>query len=188
MIAIGACLVACLLVAGMIIAWKVHQPAPSTDAAAAAVPSPAAELAEPPKPAANLPVAPGVVATEEELAKPWSSKRFTYRDPMLDTDVPAMVVRLPRGGYWAFSLIEPFGTCELEYVTNLQRLQSVYDFQSDHPLVGDPCNHAVFDLLQWGGPPSAEVRGAPVKGMGVRPPLAIEIVQRGKEILATKIE
>lgn len=188
MTAIAVCLVACLLVAGMVIAWKLHQPAPSADSTDTVVPSPSSELAEPAKPAANLPVAPGVVATEEELAKPWSSKRFMYHDEMLDADVPAMVVRLPQGGYWGFSLIEPFGTCQLEYVTNLARLQSLYDFQSDHPMVGDPCNHAVFDLLQWGGPPSAEVRGAPVKGMGVRPPLAIEIVQHGKEILATKIE
>ncbi|HTX15668.1 MAG TPA: hypothetical protein VMD77_10265 [Candidatus Baltobacteraceae bacterium] len=188
MIAIAVCLVACLLVAGMVIAWKLHEPAPSGNAPETTAPSAAADLAAPAKPAANLPVAPGVIATEEELAKPWSSKRFVYHDPMLDLDVPAVVVRLPQGGYWGFSLIEPFGTCEMEYVTNLQRLQTVYDFQSDHPMVGDPCDHAVFDLLQWGGPPSAEVRGAPVRGMGVRPPLAIEIVQRGKEILATKIE
>jgi hypothetical protein len=73
-------------------------------------------------------------------------------------------------------------------VTNLDRLQSVYDYHADHPMVGDPCNHAVFDLLQYGGPPSAEVRGAPVRGMGVRPPIAIEIEQHGDQISATKIE
>jgi hypothetical protein len=32
------------------------------------------------------------------------------------------------------------------------------------------------------------VRGLLVHGMGVRPPVAIEIEQHGKEILATKIE
>lgn len=186
MTAIAICAVACILLAVALIAWKLHTPAATpvqdTD------PQPAAVFPEVAKPAPNIPIAPGVIATEAELAKPWASKRFIYRDPITNRDLPALVVHLPSGGYWGFSMIEPFGTCQLEYVTDLDRLRSVYQFAADHPMVGDSCTLAVFDLLQWGGPPDAEVRGVPVHGMGVRPPLAIEIEQRGKEILATKIE
>jgi hypothetical protein len=192
MMAIAACLIACALVAGMAITWVLHrssaQVAAAVDSTADATPAADSELPAPSKPPANLPLAPGVVAKADELAKPWSSKSFIYHDPITSRDLPAMVVRLPRGGYWGFSMMEPFGSCELEWVTNLDRLQSVYDYHADHPMVGDPCNHAVFDLLQYGGPPSAEVRGAPVRGMGVRPPIAIEIEQHGNEISATKIE
>lgn len=191
MMAIAACLIACALVAGMAITWVLHRSSAQVAAAVdntPATPAADSELAEPSKPAANLPLAPGVVATAEELAKPWSSKKFLYHDPITSRDLPAMVVRLPHGGYWGFSMIEPFGDCQFELVTDLDRLQSVYDYQADHPMVGDPCNHAVFDLLQYGGPPSAEVRGAPVRGMGVRPPIAIEIEQHGNEISATRIE
>jgi hypothetical protein len=167
------CLFACMAVGGSLIAWKLHRSKTGLEAGA--------------QPATWL-HAPGVVATDEELAQPWSSKQFTYRDPIMGRDVPAMVVRLPDGGYWGFSLVDPIGSCQLEYVTDLDRLQSFYHFRTDHPMVGNPCNLALFDLLQYGGLPGAEVRGAPVNGMGVRPPIAIEIEQTGKAISATKIE
>lgn len=197
MIAIAVCLIACALVAGMAIAWKLHQPSQASIAATSAsavagagASGDAADIADPNRPAisANGPVAPGVVATAAELEKPWSSKAFTYRDPVTEEEVPALVVHLPRGGYWGISMVEPFGTCQLEYVTDLDRLRSVYDFQADHPMVGDPCNHAVFDLMQYGDISTAEVRGALVHGMGVRPPLAIEIEQHGNQIVAMKME
>jgi hypothetical protein len=189
MLAIGICLIACVLITGLAIVWVLHKPAQPVDSASShQVPDASAELAASAKPSVHFPVAPGVIATEDELAKPWASKNFIYRDPLTNTDVPALVVHLPRGGYWGFSMTEPFGTCDLEYVTNLERLQTVYGFRADHPMVADPCNHEVFDLLQYGGPPSAEVRGAPVHGTGVRPPLAIEIEQQGKNVLAVKME
>ena len=171
--AIGICLLGCTATVGLLITWKRHEPHRAA--------RPASEVA-------NWQPGPGVVATEQELAKPWSAKPFTYRDPILDRDVPAMVVRLPDDSYWGFSLVDPIGGCQLEYVTDLDRLQSVYHFRADHPMVGNPCNLAVFDLLQYGGLPGAEVRGAPVHGMGVRPPIGIEIERDGEKISATKIE
>jgi hypothetical protein len=188
-IAIGICLGAILCVAMAVVFWKLHTSAPLTDLpTASATPDAVAELALPAKPVADLPVGPGVIASSDELAKPWSSKSFLFRDAITGTEVPALVVRLPRGGYWGFSLREPFGTCQFEFVSDLQKLSSEYGFAADHPMVGDPCNHSVYDLLQWGGPSDAEVRGAPVHGMGVRPPLAIEIEQQGKQVLALKME
>jgi hypothetical protein len=188
MIAIGACLGAVVLLGLFFVVSKMRQPANSASTATAPVTTADAELAGPAKLAANLPIGPGKIATTEELADAWASKKFLYRDEVLGKTVPAMVVRLPSGGYWGFSLIEPFGTCRMEYVTDMAQLQSKYGFSSDHPMVADPCNHAVFDLLQWGGSSTAEVRGALVHGMGVRPPLAIEIQQHGKDISAARME
>jgi hypothetical protein len=130
------------------------------------------------------------VATTEELAKTWSSKRFLFRDPVTSEAVPAMVVRLPRGEYWGISLREPFGTCELEYVTDLQRLQTEYRFRADHPMVINPCNRSVYDLLRYGGGSGNDelVRGVIVQGTGIRPPMAIEIRTENTKVLAVRME
>jgi serine/threonine protein kinase len=135
-----------------------------------------------------LPIAPGVIATTEELSQPWASKEFIFHNILTGSNVPAMVVHLPRGGYWGFSLIEPYGTCRLEYVTDLQKLANTYGYRADHPLIADPCNKSLFDLLRYGGPIDASVRGDIVSGGSVRPPIAIEIEQHGNSILATQME
>jgi hypothetical protein len=142
------------------------------------------------KPVESLPIAPGPVATTEEMAKTWSAKRFMFRDPMTHQNAPAMVVRLPRGDYWGFSLLAPFGSCELEYVTDLGKLQNVYQLRAEHPMVVDPCNRTVYDLLRYGAGASDDslVRGEMVQGPGIRPPIAIEIRTQGKEVLAVRME
>lgn len=179
-------LAACLAIVGSVVTWELHRSNRAALWAAASRPvkNRVLQLEDP----SDWPHAPGVVATEEELETPWSSKRFLYRDPILGIDVPAMVVRLPEGGYWGFSLLDPIRDCQLEYVTDLNRLRSYYRFNADHPMVAEPCNLAVFDLLQYSGPQEAEVRGAPVNGIGVRAPIAIEIEQKGEQILATRME
>jgi hypothetical protein len=133
---------------------------------------------------------PGPIATTEEVAKPWSAKRFLFRNSITGQPQPAIVVRLPHGEYWGFSLVEPFGTCELEFITDLDKLKTDYGFQADHPMVGDPCNHTVYDLLRYGGGASGDelVRGVIVQGSGIRPPMAIEIRATGKEIIAAREE
>jgi hypothetical protein len=124
------------------------------------------------------------------MAKTWSAKRFMFRDPMTHQNAPAMVVRLPRGDYWGFSLLAPFGSCELEYVTDLGKLQNVYQLRAEHPMVVDPCNRTVYDLLRYGAGASDDslVRGEMVQGPGIRPPIAIEIRTQGKEVLAVRME
>src|SRR5271154_5235591 len=77
-----------------------------------------------PRPQPSEPMGPGVIATSGELAKPWASKRFQYRNFVSGQLQPAIVVRLPRGDYWGFSLIEPFGNCQLEFVTDLDKLKA----------------------------------------------------------------
>jgi len=140
------------------------------------------------KPAENLPLAPGIIATTRELAKPWSARRFLFRTSVSADPVPAMVFRLPNGQYWGISMIEPFGTCELEYVTDPGVLESEYGFRANHPMVGDPCTHTVYDLLQYDSGDGGLVRGAIVHGAGIRPPMAIEIEISGKEVRAVRME
>jgi hypothetical protein len=157
------------------------------------VPSPA------PDPNAALPHAteqdPGI-ATVAELAQPWSSKQFFMRNGLTGENVPALLIRLPGGsaaqesGYWAFSLNAPYGNCQIEYVTDIEKLKNDYDFQAaKHPMVGNPCNRTVFDPLKLTNlPGNVWVRGAIVQGSDLRPPLGIELKVKGKSIQAIRME
>ena len=157
------------------------------------VPSPA------PDPNAALPHAteqdPGV-ATIAEMTQPWSSKQFFMRNGLTGENVPALLIRLPGGSatqasaYWAFSLNAPYGNCKMEYVTDLDKLKSDYDFNAaKHPMVGNPCNRTVFDPLKITNlPGNVWVRGAIAQGSDLRPPLGIELRIRGKSIEAIRME
>ncbi|HYL68066.1 MAG TPA: hypothetical protein VEX69_02785 [Candidatus Limnocylindria bacterium] len=175
------------LVLGGGIAWLSHgSSAKVADPIAAPEPAqPAAVAAKPPE---KLPIAPGEVATTDELAKPWSSKRFIFREPGTFKDTLGIVVHLPDGTFWGLSLREPYGSCELEYVTDLRKLDTEYHFRASHPMVGDPCNKTVFDLTRYGTAPGGLVRGEIAQGAGVRPPMAIEIHTHGKQILGVRME
>jgi len=137
------------------------------------------------------------IASVEEMAKPWSSKGFFIRNGLSGENVPGILVRLPSGsalrasGYWAFSVNAPFGNCQLEYVTDVTKLRYDYGFAAaNHPMVGNPCNHTVFDPVKTTTLPGtgAIVRGAIVQGSDLRPPLGIEIRVRGKDIEAIRTE
>ena len=169
------------------IAWLSHgSSAKDADPAAASeAAQPGAVMAKPPE---KLPMAPGEVATMDELAKPWSSKRFIFQEPLTSKETLGIVVHLPDGTYWGLSLREPYGSCELEYVTDLQKLETEYHYRASHPMVGDPCNRTVFDLTRYGNAPGGLVRGEIAQGTGVRPPIAIEIRTQGKQILAARME
>jgi hypothetical protein len=145
-------------------------------------------VAKPVKPKENLPVGPGVIATTQELKQTWSAKRFLFPDSVTGQTDPAMVVRLPHGGYWGFSLREPFGKCQLEYVTNLEMLRRNYQFNADHPMLVSPCDQTIYDLLRYGSSNAGLVRGDIVQWTGLRPPMAIEIRQRGNEVVAVRME
>jgi len=156
------------------------------------VPSPA------PDPSTLLPhatdSAPGI-AEIEEVAKPWSYKGFYFQSKGPGESIPAVLVRLPggsgsqAGGYWAFSVNAPFGSCKLEYVTDLKKLKADYGFRATHPMVGNPCSRTVFDPLKMSSlPGNVFARGGIVQGSDLRPPLSIEIQVRGKEILAVRAE
>src|SRR4029077_2582217 len=92
--------------------------------------------------------------------------------------------------YWAFSLNAPFGNCRLEYVTDLEKLRTDYDFRAaKHPMVGNPCSRTVYDPLKMMNiPGSIWARGAIVQGSDVRPPLGIEVEIHDRQILAARME
>lgn len=136
------------------------------------------------------------IATIGEMAKPWSAKEFFYQDRKTGENIPALLIRLPigsaaqPGGYWAFSMNAPYGDCKLEYIADLAELRDEYQFQATrHPMVGNPCNRAVFDPLKLTKlPGNVWVRGAIAQGSDLRSPLGIEIRVRGKDVLAIRME
>ncbi|HXO87566.1 MAG TPA: hypothetical protein VN885_02885 [Candidatus Acidoferrales bacterium] len=186
LIVLGA-VVAVVLVGGLILWGKVS----SSKAIPVSADTTAPSDPPPPAPAApSEPMGPGAIATVGELAKPWASKHFQYRNYVSGQLEPAMVVHLPHGEYWGFSLVEPFGTCQLEFVTDLDKLKADYGYRAEHPMVADPCNHTVYDLLRYGGGASSDdlVRGVIVQGNGIRPPMAIEIKVQGDNVVAGRSE
>ena len=187
---IVAAIVVVFIMGGAIYFWlhgtspKASEPIAQSAADAATTSSDSA------KPAEKLATGPGPVASVDALAKPWAGKRFLFRDPLTSEAVPAMVVHLPDGNYWAFSLREPFGTCELEYVTDLDKLRIDYDYrQATHPLVGNPCSRTLYDPLRTVNlPGNVWIRGAIVQGSDIRPPLGVEIKIQDKQIQAIRSE
>jgi hypothetical protein len=157
------------------------------------VPAPA------PDPSSLIPHAteanPGIADTTE-MAKPWSTKDFFVRNRLTGENIPALLVRLPSGsasqasGYWAFAVKSPYGNCQLEYISDLAKLQGDYGFRgAKHPMVGNPCSHTVFDPLKLTNlPGDVWVRGGIVQGSDLRPPLGVDIRIDGKKILAIRAE
>jgi len=187
-----------LLLVGLVIAFRhsarpAGAPKPAT-AFQAQDPSATAAAVPDPPPTAPDHIETGEIAPVSDLPRPWSSLAFTYVRPLVHIGVAAMVIRLPSaasssGSYWAFSLTEPFGTCQLQYVTDLSALATQYGFAATHPMVVDPCNQTVFDPLRMGQrADGAWVRGEIVQGGGIRPPMAIEVTVRDATLYADRME
>jgi hypothetical protein len=190
-----AALVVVLFVAGRLVfhSRQAETASPAHSAPQIEVPPPA------PDPSALLPHATESdpqIATAEKLAKPWSSQKFFFRNPVTGEDVPGIVIRLPgisgsqSSGYWALELKSPYGDCRFEYVDDLAKLKSDYDYRAArHPMVGNPCTRSVFDPLKVASlPGNVWVRGAIVQGSDLRPPLAVEIQVKDGRILALRME
>jgi serine/threonine protein kinase len=134
------------------------------------------------------------IAAVNELAQPWSSKKFFFRSLTQSRYVPALVVRLPgpafeSKSYWAFSLDVPFTQCQFAYIDDVAKLSSEYGFVAAHPMVVNPCSRAVHDPLQHTElTGNILVRGAVVQGHDLRPPYGIELNIRGNQIRAVAME
>lgn len=136
------------------------------------------------------------IASLADLAKAWSSVDFFIRNNLTGENVPATIIRLPSGspgamtGYWAFSRVAPYGSCQLEYISDLAKLRKDYDYRkASHPLVGNPCSRTLYDPLKTANlPGNVWIRGGIVQGSDIRPPLGIEIKIQGQEILAIRSE
>jgi hypothetical protein len=182
-IAIGA-----VLMLGASFFWWFSLASRRAEPASAEIAPPAASPVAAVAPVEKLPQGPGEIGSTADFPSPWSFKQFDMLNPVTKQHMPAAVVRLPGGSYWGFSLIEPFGQCRLEYVTDIKRLATYYGFQASHPMVGDPCNRSVFDLTKYGPGIDGLVRGEIVQGSGLRPPLAIEVRVEGSKIVAVRME
>ncbi len=186
----------------VILVWLVFRspeppPAPpqqTTSAPSAAVPSGASagEAGQPAEPTPEVVTLPATVATTKDLAKAWSYRKFIIRQS--GERIPAMVLRLPgsagnSSAYWGFSLRAPFGRCELELITDTQKLANEYGYNVSHPMVADPCTQTLFHPLRMGSiGPSTYTRGEVVQGTALRPPIAVEIrIQKG-EVIAFRTE
>jgi hypothetical protein len=156
------------------------------DAEVAAPPAASESIPTPPPPAQQ---SPGVAATVEELEKPWAAKKFRFVKPLTQETIDAMVMRLPGGGLWAFSLQAPYGRCELEFVTDLAAITAKYGYKASHPMVVNPCDSTVYDPLKV-GPLGGDTwaRGEIVRGSALRPPISIDVSVRGNSIIANSIE
>jgi hypothetical protein len=137
-----------------------------------------------------------VIGNINDFSKPWSSAVFFIRNTITGEDVPATIVRLPTGSparrssYWAFSRKAIYGTCQLEYIYDLDKLRQDYGYKSaNHPLVGNPCTRVLYDPLKTTNlPGNLWIRGAIIQGSDVRPPIGVEIQIQGKNVLATRTE
>jgi len=186
-------LVICLLGSRWLLRPKHVEAPPAAPAPQIEVPAPAID------PTASMPRATAAapeIATIAEMAKPWTSKNFFFVNRLTGESVAALLIRLSSGsasqpdGYWALEMNVPFGNCQFEFVTDLDRLKNDYDFRTaKHPMVGNPCSRSVFDPLKMSEiPGDFWVRGSTVQGSDVRPPLGIELKIQGKNILAVRME
>jgi hypothetical protein len=186
-------LVVCLLGSRWLLRPKHVEEPPAAPAPQIEVPAPAID------PTASMPRATAAapeIATVAEMAKPWTSKNFFFVNRLTGESVPALLIRLSSGpasqpdGYWALEMNVPFGNCQFEFVTDLDRLKNDYDFRTaKHPMVGNPCSRSVFDPLKMSEiPGNFWVRGSTAQGSDVRPPLGVELKIQGKNILAVRME
>jgi hypothetical protein len=191
LVQIGGMIAAVLMIGIAIVWWMKSRPRTAVDSSAsdAAVTEPAVPAPPPPSPTSAAEEGSTVAATTEELSKPWDAKKFTFAKPFTGERVAAMVVRLPGGDLWAFSLQEPYGKCELDFETDLGRLSTEYGYRAGHPMVVNPCNRTVYDPLKVGSlGDNVFVRGEIVHGGGLRPPISINVQVSGHSIIADRIE
>jgi hypothetical protein len=183
----------CLLGSHWLLRSKTAERTPVAPPPQIEVPAPAAD------PTAALPRATAAapeIAAVAEMTKPWTSRDFFIVNQATGESVPAILIRLPGtsasrpDGYWALEKKPPFGSCQFEYITDLDRLKNEYDYRAaKHPMVGNPCSRSVFDPLKMTEiPGNFWVRGTLAQGSDLRPPLGIELKIQGKNILAMRME
>jgi hypothetical protein len=183
-------LAAAVLLIGIVFLWWIKRPShgatgsqeeTATEASASPLAAAGSE--------ADVADGPIAAATAEELAKPWSAKQFTFVKPFTHEKLDAMVIRLPGGRLWAFALREPYGRCDLEFVTDVGQLAKQYGYRASHPMVASPCSGTVYDPMKVGEiGDNVFVRGEIVHGSGLRPPTSIDVVEKGSSIIADRIE
>jgi hypothetical protein len=188
--AFGGFIIIGLIAAAGLAFWIFQRHHANSRSSSLAEDSPAMPAASQPL-AQNSPRDPAGIATVDELSKPWSSKQFNFVDPHTHEAIPAMIVRLPGAAesFWAFSLHTPFSQCELRYATDLAAISQRYAYPATHPMIASDCDGTLYDPQKMATLADGTwVRGEIVRGGGIRPPIAIEVHIRGREIIADRIE
>ncbi len=187
---IGGIAAAVVLIGAIIFWWvKGRSRGPANSSSDSDVAEQAAPAPQLPNPVAAVHEGPTVAATVDELSTPWAAKKFKFVKPLTQENIDAMMIRLPGGEIWAFSLQGPFDRCELEYVTDLGRLASQYRFNASHPMVVSPCDGTVYDPMKVGPlEGNTWARGEIVRGSSLRPPISIDVKVSGRSIIADSIE
>jgi len=188
---IGGIAAAVVLICALVLWWVKSNPhrAAKLSSADEEVADQTAPIPPLPSSVATVQEGPTVAATVDELSKPWDAKKFNFVKPLTHQSINGLVVRLPGGGLWAFSLQEPFGRCELEFVTDLAKLASQYKYSASHPMVVNPCDSTVYDPLKVGSiGGNTWARGEIVQGSGLRPPISIDVKVSGRSIIADNVE
>jgi hypothetical protein len=187
---IGGMAAAVVLVGGLFYWWAMSR---SRNAAKSAAVADAVEQAPTPTPepatVAPLHEGPSVAGSVDELSKPWDAKKFNFFNPITHQNVDAMVIRLPGGALWGFSLQVPFARCELEYLTDPAKIAAQYKYKASHPMVVSPCDNTVYDPMKVGNLGGDTLaRGEIVQGSALRPPLSIDVKVSGTSIIADSME
>ncbi len=104
-----------------------------------------------------------------------------------------MIIHLPgppaEPSFWAFALTNPLSRCQLQYVTDLGVLSHRFVYTAAHPMVVSDCEGVLYDPLKMATLPDGSwVRGDIISGGGIRPPLAIQVEVRGRDIVADRME
>jgi hypothetical protein len=190
-IAVGA-----LLVLGSIAAWMMtrtthHEPV----AAAVPVLQPSPAVDELPARSVTRAPVTSEIGTVDQLAAPWSAKKFTYTRPLNGQQFPAIAIRLPgtnghtAASYWVILLKSPFGNCPLEYISDPKQIASRFGFSTTHPMIVDACSNTLYDPTRMSTLPNGSwARGEIVQGSGYRPPLQIEIRLDGDKLFSVRSE
>lgn len=186
-----AVILAALLCASGFALWLSHRRHANLDASAPSG-APISAVSDAPS-ATKADTEPSTIGTLYELAQPWSSKTFLFIDPKTQQGVPAMVIHLPgppaEPSFWAFALSNPLSHCQLQYVTDLSALSLRFAYPAAHPMVVSDCDGILYDPLKMATLPNGSwVRGELVRGVGIRPPIAIQVEVRGRDVIAKRME
>jgi hypothetical protein len=142
-------------------------------------------------PASETPQAPGMVASTQEMGKAWSVAKFQMK-LATGENAAAMVIHLPgrtgAGAYWGLLSVAPYGQCEMELVTDLTKIARQYEYRARHPMLVDSCTQTIYDPMSYGAAHGRWIRGQVVKGTGLRPPMAVEILIQKGNLIATRTE
>ena len=189
-IAVGA-----FLVLGGAGAWMMTRATHSKTAPAVPALQPSPAVADLPALPAKEPANANEIGTVQELATPWSAKKFNYTRVFNGEQVPAIAIRLPgtnghtAASYWVILLKAPFGSCALEYISDTKEISSRFAFSASHPMIVDACTNTLYDPTRMGTLPNGSwARGEIVQGSGFRPPLQVEIHLDGNKLIPVRSE